>query len=223
MENFVSRKKKEIILGLAFIIFLIILITFIIQENISLTDFENYVLSFGKWTPLALLIIIVITSSIGFVFTIPVAVSALVLGIYGAFFISLLGLTLGAAISFFICRSIGREYVERKFIKKRKRLEEYDEHLEKRGFLTILFLRFISLIPYELINITGGLSKVKFSHFIAGTFLGIIPGTLITIWFVRSIKDIHSLQFILASALYALFSLLPIISKRVRRIVSNAE
>ncbi|MEK6885363.1 MAG: TVP38/TMEM64 family protein [Nanoarchaeota archaeon] len=216
--------KKETAIGLLIII---ILFSFIIhsfaQHNFDLNNLKDYINSFGIWTPLILLLIIIITSSIGLIFSIPVAIAALLLGIYGAFFISIIGLTIGAAISFIIARYLGRDYLEKKYIHKIKKLDEYDKKLQKNGFLVIFYLRLISLVPYELINIFAGLSRVKFSTFIFATLLGIIPGTMITIYLVDSTKNLFSLQFNLAILVHIIFFLIPLLSKRVRHFVFNRD
>lgn len=214
--------SRTIVLLLA-ILLLIIVISHFAAHRFDLQDIKDYINSFGKWTPMVLLGIIIITSSVGFVFTLCVAVAALILGVYEGFLISLIGLTVGASISFFLARYIGRDYVEHKYIHHVKKLEKYDEKLGKRGFLTIFFLRLITPIPYELINIVAGLSRVKFWHFISATFLGIIPGTLLTIYFVFSTKNLWSFQFFLAMSLLTVFSLAPLFSRHIRKIVFNLK
>jgi uncharacterized membrane protein YdjX (TVP38/TMEM64 family) len=214
-------KEKKIIIFVVLIIAAIVLLTRLIEGSFSLAELKEIINSFGPWVPFVLLIIIIVTSSVGFVFMIPVALSALVLNIYVAFLISILGLTIGAAISFFLARGIGRDYVERKFIRKIKVLKRYDEHLRNRGFLTICFLRLIMLIPYELINIAAGLSRIGFLQYISGTLVGIIPGTMLTIYFVRSTNNVMSLQFILALLLMTVFAILPLLSRKIRDVVFN--
>jgi uncharacterized membrane protein YdjX (TVP38/TMEM64 family) len=216
------KEKREIIIVL-FILAALIGIVYFIESSYTVADLKNYILSFGPWVPLVLLIIIIITSSIGFVSAVPVAIAALVLNVYLSFVISILGLTMGAAISFFIARYVGRDYVERRFIKRIKSLKRYDERLEKSGFLTILFLRMIYLIPYELINIAGGLSRIHFGKFILGTLLGIIPTIVITIYFVRSTNNYWSMQFVLALLIMTLFAVLPLLSRRIRQTVFNLK
>ncbi len=188
-------------------------------HRFSIVELKDYVQIYGNWVPFVLLVIIVISSSVGFVFTIPVAAAALILDMYSAFIISIVGLTLGALISFLIARYIGRDYVEKRFIHKRKKLEHYDEHLEKKGFLTVFFLRLIAFIPYEIVNIVAGLSRIHIVPYMLGTLVGIMPGVLITIYFVRSTNNAGSAQFIIATVLLSLFSLIPLLSKRVRKII----
>jgi len=217
--------KKKIILTFVLIISLIILATYFIEKNFSfnINKIENYIASFGPWVPLLLLIIIIITSSIGFIFNIPVAITALLLNSYMAFLISILGLTLGASISFFAARYFGRAYFKKHFINKINILKEYDKKIHKNSFLKILFSRLIALIPYELINISAGLSRIKFLPFILATFIGVIPGAILTIYLIKNTQNIFSYDFLFASILMTLFFVLPLFSKKVRAIIFNLE
>lgn len=214
--------KKETIHKVVGIIVLIsiVLITmgYLIHRSINLTDIRDYVASYGNWAPFILLLMIILASSVGFIFQIPVAVAGLLLDTPTAIFISISGLTIGALISFSIAR-LFRSYAEKKFIDKIKSLEEYDEHLKKSGFLTILIFRLISIIPYELINIAGGLSRVKTHSFILATILGIIPGTIIAVYFAKTTANIDSIEFMVATIINILFAVLPLLSKRVRNII----
>lgn len=217
-------KTKRSIVSLVLIVVLAIVLGTILTQQYQgyILDAQDYVKSYGGWAPLVIFIMIVVASSIGLIFQIPVAVAGLLLDIKLAFLLSVIGLTIGAVISFSVARWLGRDYMKKKFIDKIKGLREYDNHLHKRGFLTVLLLR-LTIIPYELINIAGGFSRIRFSHFIFATLLGIIPGVTIAIWFAKSTANIYSLQFLLSAVINISFSLLPLISKRVRRIIYNGE
>ena len=211
--------KRKVLVFVVLLVLALLAISELAGRNISLEGIRNYVNSFGSLAPIVLLIIIIVTSSIGFVFMVPVAVAALLLNIWMAFVVSIIGLNIGAAISFILARYIGRDYFERKYVSKIKWLKKYDKHLESRGFLAIFFLRLISLIPYELVNIGAGLSRIKFSRFMAGTFLGGIPGSIITIYFISTTENLFSMEFYFALIVIGVFSIIPLLSKRVREIV----
>ena len=213
-----KEKRKDSMYMIAFIL-LIGIVSYAFTHSVGLQDFKNYINSFGKLVPIVLLIIIVVSSSIGFIFAVPVAAAALVLDFYSAFAISVIGLTIGALISFWVSRTLGRDYIERKIIHRIKWLEHYDEHLEKRGFLTVLFLRLITLMPFEIVNIAAGFSRVSTPAYFFGTLLGIIPGILITIFSVRSTNNLESIQFVTSIVIWTAFAILPLLSKRVRKIV----
>ena len=217
-----QNEKKILGVSVSEILVAIFLLIFIFSMIISKKDilaFKDYINSFGRLVPLILLIVIIIASSIGFIFPIPVAIASLLLGFYDAFLISILGLTIGAYVSFMTSRRFGREYIERKFVHRIKKLEHFDDNLRKNGLITVFFLRLVSLIPYELINVFAGFSEVSSPAFLCGTLLGIIPGTFLTVYLVQSTNDISSLHFILASLLMTLFSILPLLSKKVRKVI----
>lgn len=217
-------KKRYIftaILGMILFISLIYIIERLI--NFDSAKLETYVTSFGILGPIILLFVIIITSSIGFIYLIPIALTALLFNSYLAFLISIVGLTLGATISFFASRYFARDFVQRNYIKSIKGLKKYDEKLQKNGFFTILFLRFISFIPYEIINIAAGLSKIRFLPFILATFVGIIPGAILTIYLIKNVSNAGSIHFFIASLLMALFFCIPLVFKKVRNLVFSLE
>ncbi len=126
----------------------------------------------------------------------------------------MLGAMLGTSATFFISRIFGRGLID-KF--SRGKFKDLDDLLEKRGFLTIIFFRVIPLVPYEVLNYTGGLSKIKFRDYFFGTFLGLIPGIAISAFFggslseLKGFKDLFSFKFALALGLLILVILVPVI------------
>jgi uncharacterized membrane protein YdjX (TVP38/TMEM64 family) len=215
--------EKRRIAETVIVITLLVLIFYFIEQKFTMHELRAYIDSFGPWKSVVLFFSIVITSSTGLVSPVPVILASLLLGPYASFIVSMLGLTAGAAISFLIARFIGRDYVEKQFIDKIKALKRYDDRLENRGFWTILFLRIIYLVPYELINIVAGLSKIKFTKFLVATIIGIIPTVFFTVLLVRNTADFYSFKFISAALCMTLFAILPLMSKRIRQIVFNLD
>ncbi|MDD5354775.1 MAG: TVP38/TMEM64 family protein, partial [bacterium] len=130
------------------------------------------------------------------------------------------GAILGTSITFLISRTFGRAFAEQIL---RGKFKNFDDRLEKNGFFTILFFRLIPLVPYEVLNYAGGLSKIRFRDYFAATFLGIIPGVIISAYFggtlgeIRGFKDLASVKFVIALAVLALAILAPIVYKRLKR------
>jgi uncharacterized membrane protein YdjX (TVP38/TMEM64 family) len=216
-----EKVESEISIGFLLLILGLFVLVYLYSRGYDINALRDYINSFGDYAALVLLGIIIVTSSIGFVSAIPVALAAFVFDIYLAFIISFLGLIAGAAISFLIARYLGRNYVERTLIEKIKLIKKYDERLEKGGLWTIFFFRMMYLIPYELINIAGGLSRIDFRKFMLGTAFGIIPTIAITIYFVKTTNHYPSIQFFVALVVMALFAVLPLFSRRIRHIVFN--
>jgi uncharacterized membrane protein YdjX (TVP38/TMEM64 family) len=211
--------KRKVMIFVVLLVLALLAVSNFAEKNIDLNEIRDYVASFGSLAPVVLLLMIIITSSIGFVFMIPVAVAALLLNIWMAFAVSIVGLTIGAIVSFVLSRTIGRDYFERKYVSKTAWLKKYDNHLKKNGLLAVFFFRLIPLFPYELVNIGAGLSRITFLQFIMGTLFGIVPGIVATIYFIASAEDIFSKQFLIASLLIMALSIIPLFFKKVRKII----
>jgi uncharacterized membrane protein YdjX (TVP38/TMEM64 family) len=75
-----------------------------------------------------------------------------------------------------------------------------------RGFLIILMLRLIPLLPFDVISYGAGLSKVKYKAFIIATCIGIIPGVVIYTNIGDKSSNPFSLDFVVSILL--LFAIL---------------
>ena len=103
------------------------------------------------------------------------AAGGVLFGLWGGAGLSLVAALIGAVISFGLGRVLGRETVDR-FI--RGRLARVDELLTNRGLPAVLLVRLIPLVPYIAINYASGLSGVKFRHYVLGSAVGMMPGSL---------------------------------------------
>lgn len=139
----------------------------------------------------------------------------------GAIFGSIMGTvytniaaTTGATIAFLVTRYLLRDVVLNKFGSK---LEVMNKELEERGFSYLLFLRLVPLVPFFLINLAAGLTRLTLRSFIFGTMIGIIPGGLVYVNAGASLATIDSLAGIVSPrvlgsfALLGLFALLPVL------------
>ena len=90
-------------------------------------------------------------------------------GIYG-----LIGITLGAALSFLISRHLAFGWVHRKS-QNHPKFIALDKAIAAEGFKIVALLRFCPLFPHALLNYTFGVMRVTFRDFLGGTILGSIP------------------------------------------------
>ncbi len=85
------------------------------------------------------------------------------------------------------------------------KLQKIDKHLEKAGVGQIAVLRMVPVAPFGLINLAAGLSSVPFLPFMAGTALGMLPGTAALAVLGHSLASIV-LDLSLGSAIYLAFA-----------------
>lgn len=82
---------------------------------------------------------------------------------------------LGAIISFGLGRLLGRETVDRLI---RGKLARVDALLSENGLSAVLVVRLVPLVPFIAINYAAGLSGVRFRHYVLGSAVGMVPGSL---------------------------------------------
>nr|BFE30044.1 TVP38/TMEM64 family protein [Actinomadura rugatobispora] len=140
-------------------------------------DISAWVDSLGFWGPLvfavcyALAVTVLIPGSVlnasaGALFGVALGAAAV-----------LVGATAGAALSFGLARLMGRPAVAR--YTGSGRLARLESYLSRRGFESVLVLRMVSMFPFGAVNYGAGVAGVGFGPYMAGTALGIVPGTLV--------------------------------------------
>ncbi|MGV8858319.1 TVP38/TMEM64 family protein [Rhodoglobus sp.] len=96
-------------------------------------------------------------------------------GLWIGALIVLIGALLGAALSFWLGRILGRDAIEQY---TGGRVHALDEMLQRRGLVSVIVLRLIPILPFTLINYAAGLTAVRVRDYALGTVIGIIPGTV---------------------------------------------
>lgn len=104
---------------------------------------------------------------------------------FSAVLIAILGQLFGSIISYFVGYYGGRRAVLKygKYIHlKENRLEQVEGWFRKYGTLAIFFTRLMPIIR-TVISFPAGMAKMKFSKFLFYSALGIIPWTIIFVYF----------------------------------------
>lgn len=129
--------------------------------------------------------------------------------------LSVVGATAGATGAFLLGRRLGRRDVERI---ARGRVASVDDWLERRGFMAVLYLRLIPVVPFNALNFVAGATAVRLRSYVAATAVGIIPGAFAYAALGSSIDNPGSPEFIGAAAAVVLLALgAPLVDRRMRR------
>ena len=88
--------------------------------------------------------------------------------------IVIVGALLGAIAAFWVGRWLGRDAVARL---AGDHLARLDDLVDRRGVAAIVVVRLIPVIPFTVINYAAGLTAIRFSPYLIGTAIGIVPGT----------------------------------------------
>jgi uncharacterized membrane protein YdjX (TVP38/TMEM64 family) len=68
------------------------------------------------------------------------------------------------------------------------KLNSISEILRERGLLAVTALRLVPLAPFAVEGLVAGAIRIKFRHFLLGTFFGTLPGTFTTTVFGQQIS-----------------------------------
>ena len=96
-------------------------------------------------------------------------------GLWWGFLIALVGNVTGAAISFFISRSLGRNWLKQRLFRNRT-LVALEPAIEKEGWKIILLSQLHPLFPTSLLNYLYGLTKIRFRTCMIWIAIGQAPG-----------------------------------------------
>jgi phosphatidylserine/phosphatidylglycerophosphate/cardiolipin synthase-like enzyme/uncharacterized membrane protein YdjX (TVP38/TMEM64 family) len=96
-------------------------------------------------------------------------------GPWMGFVYAMLGIELSAWVTFVAGKQLHRDTVRRM---AGPRLNELIQVLRRRGLLAITALRLVPLAPFAVEGLVAGAVGVKLWHFMLGTALGMLPGTL---------------------------------------------
>lgn len=107
----------------------------------------------------------ILTMSAGFLF-----------GLYVGTAIAVVSATVGATLLFFIARTSFGEFLRGRALGA---LQSLKDGFQKSALNYLLFLRLVPLFPFWLINLATAFLDVPPRTFVAGTFLGIIPGAAV--------------------------------------------
>ncbi len=181
------------------------------HDRVDRENIEAFIRSFGAWAPLAYAAIYIIGAPIPFLAPLFSAVGGLLFGaLRGTLYIIFIAAA-SALVPFSLARRLGQEWVEGKL--KGKKLDEiYQRSKGSKGFMFVLLLRLIPLLPWEVQNYVGGLTKVSVPTFILGTMIGIIPGSFSLAFLGAAATDPSSWQFYAAIALKIATALVPAVA-----------
>ena len=128
--------------------------------------------------------------------------------------------TIGATLAFLASRFVLREWVEARF---GQRLADINVGVDKEGSFYLFTLRLIPVVPFFLINLLMGLTRMKTWTFYWVSQLGMLAGTAVYVNAGTQLAQLESLQGILSPALLGSFVLLGIFPLIARRIVAAIQ
>lgn len=141
-----------------------------------------------------------LASTLAVPLSVMTVIAIVAFGPLGGFIYTIAGATLGGAASYGLGRLLGREAVERL---AGPTVQKVSRKLAGHGVLAVIAIRMVPAAPFAIVNMLVGASHISFRHFVLGTVIGMIPGTIAFIVFVeqilRAIREPGSTTVLLAA------------------------
>lgn len=111
-----------------------------------------------------------------------------------ALIVNTVGTLVGLIIPYWVGRISGSSHAD-KLTKKHPKLKAVISKLDNKAFTTSFFLRIISCLPGDVVSMYLGAKKLPFKGYLAGSFLGTLPGVLTATLLGISVTDPTSPMF----------------------------
>jgi uncharacterized membrane protein YdjX (TVP38/TMEM64 family) len=170
--------RRAIIVQLSGLI-LVAIALFFLSRNFPLVDIlaaiQQRVMHWGAWSAICYPLLYACCN----VLLLPGGVLSIgagfFFGLWWGFLIALLGNVIGAAISFFISRWIGQQWLRRKLMRNAT-LVALEPAVEREGWKIILLSQLHPLFPTSLLNYLYGLTRIRFRTCMLWVAIGQAPG-----------------------------------------------
>lgn len=169
-------KVFKILVSIIIILILGSIIYKLFSMNIDVEDIQVYVSSFGKLAPIVYIIMFALVPLTLFPDSILAIGGGIVFGLAKGYIYTVIGALIGASISFYISRKLGRNFVKKITNEK---LDNIENIINSKGFFVVLILRLIPLFPFDIISYSAGLTSIKYKDFLMATIIGTVPGILV--------------------------------------------
>lgn len=99
------------------------------------------------------------------------------------------GSTTGALVAFALGRTVAREFLEEK-IARHPKFQAIDQAVSGQGFKIVALSRIAPILSYNLLNYMYAISRVSIKEYFWGTWIGMLPATLMLALLGASAKGV---------------------------------
>ncbi len=119
--------------------------------------------------------------------TVLIAVTGIVFGLIPGALYAMAGALCAAAAGYGLGAVLGRD-TARKMLGPR--LNRLSRRIARRGVVAMILIRLLPLAPFGVINMACGASAIRLRDYLLGTFVGILPGVLLTTAFAHNLVSV---------------------------------
>jgi uncharacterized membrane protein YdjX (TVP38/TMEM64 family) len=151
----------------------------------------DWVEGLGPWGPVALGVIYVLSCVLfvpGFILTVG---AGFLFGVVQGTVVVSVGSTIGATLACLVGRYLARDRIAG-LVEGNARFAAVDAAVAREGFKIVLLTRLSPVFPFNLLNFAYGLTNVRISHYMLASWIGMLPGTIMYVYFGSVAEDVAS-------------------------------
>ena len=165
--------RRRIVTLIVGIVILVAIALFVpLPTAVQLRDWST---SVGPWFPAAFLLTHVAATVFPFPRTVFTLAAGLLFGWWWGALIAVAASTASAVIALALIRLGGWQLSH---LVSHPAIDAVDARLRQRGWLAVLSLRLIPLVPFAVVNYAAGASAVRVVPYTLATLVGVLPGIL---------------------------------------------
>jgi uncharacterized membrane protein YdjX (TVP38/TMEM64 family) len=118
--------------------------------------------------------------------------------------------TVAAIITFSFSHWLASDWFHKKVESRIRKLQSLDDKLGNNGFLLVMAVRLMHMIPFAFSNYAFGLLKITSADILIGTLLGGIPGVLLYVTLGAHPRMVSNWRFMTAMVMINVVLIIPI-------------
>ncbi len=156
---------------------------FHLKDQMTIEEFRMIIGGYGVWAPVVF-IAIYIAATIFIPSTPFMALAGILFGFELGLFYTIIGGFLSSCLVFLVSRKLGKTWVDKILENKYLRIVgKYNARLERGGLIDLIILRIAPIMPFNVLNILMGISKISVYNYVLGTLLGLVPSNVAAVYF----------------------------------------
>jgi uncharacterized membrane protein YdjX (TVP38/TMEM64 family) len=188
-------RRRVVAIAAATVILVALVLLVPLPNALQLRDWAT---SVGPWFPLTFLAAHVVVTVFPFPRTAFTLAAGLLFGPLLGIGIALAASTLSAVIALYLIRAAGWQ-LDR--LVRHPRVDALNTRLQQRGWLTVLSMRMIPVVPFSVFNYAAGASAVRLLPYTLATIVGLLPGTAAVVIFGDALTgNVNPLMFLISIA-----------------------
>lgn len=154
----------------------------VFADEFSTEALRESVKNFGIWAPIVF-IIIYIAGTI-FIPSTPFMIAAgLLFGFADGLIYTVIGGLLSSFLVFEVSRRLGKDWVENALERRYfSLLKRYNKRLETGAVWDLVIFRIAPIMPFNVLNILMGVSRISKKDYATGTVLGLLPSNILAVY-----------------------------------------